>query len=98
MPNLKNSSISSTQLPNPHDLAYEIARRALGIELLDGENAARGGLPYVIRVSRPKTTKERLQLAAAARLLRIPVAILPHKCDSLDDWDRQCEELGLKAR
>jgi hypothetical protein len=42
-------------------------------------------LPYLIRVSDPPTRFERLQLAAA-RLTRSPVAIMPHKCKTIDEW------------
>lgn len=82
MPNSKSSSISSTQPPDPREIAAEIARRVLGATEADGDRA---GLPYVVRVERIHTPHERLQLAAA-RLLKLPVALLPHRCASVDEW------------
>ena len=41
-------------------------------------NAKDGG--YVVRLSDPPTTSERLQRSAAAA-----IAIMPHKC-SMDEW------------
>lgn len=59
-------------------MAAEIIRRV-------GEaNAATGG-GYVVRVSDPPTPQERLQLLAA-RLQRTPVAIMPHKCKTMEEW------------
>jgi len=40
---------------------------------------------YVIRLSNPPTASERLQLLAA-RLLRSPVAIMPTKCATSEEW------------
>ena len=57
----------------PHDLAAEVVRRA-GLE---------GG--YVVRVSDPPTPFEQLQLMSA-RLERRPVAIMPAKCATMDEW------------
>jgi hypothetical protein len=70
------------------DVAAEIVRRA--------------GRPYVIRLSDPPTPSERLQLTAA-RLMRWPVAIMPAKCRTIDEWlDRYApsdhpREKGLPA-
>jgi hypothetical protein len=36
-------------------------------------------MPYVVRVSNPITSFEKLQLAAA-RLARTPIVIMPHRC------------------
>jgi hypothetical protein len=38
--------------------------------------------PYVVRVSDPKTPEDRAAIAAAGR----PVAVLPHKCGSIEEW------------
>jgi hypothetical protein len=40
---------------------------------------------YVLRLARPPTFQERLQLMAA-RLQRRPVVIMPHKCATADEW------------
>lgn len=37
--------------------------------------------PYVIRVSDPRTPEDYTAIAAAAR----PVAVLPHKCGSIEE-------------
>ena len=58
------------------DIAIEIVRRA---------NAGHTIPPYVIRVSRPPTRGEQLQLLAA-RLERRPIVIMPHKCARVDEW------------
>lgn len=65
---------SRKQRPKPHDIAAEIIRRSA----VDG-----GG--HVVRVSKPPTWHERLQLLAA-RLERRPIVIMPHKCASSDEW------------
>jgi hypothetical protein len=62
--------------PSLHDAAAETIRRTLGPD---------GRPPYVIRLSDPPTPQERLQLAAA-RLQRTPVAIMPHKCETMENW------------
>jgi hypothetical protein len=38
--------------------------------------------PYVVRVSDPKTPKDYAAIASAGR----PVAVLPHKCGSVEEW------------
>jgi len=58
-----------------HDIAAEIIRRT----------AAADGSGYVVRLSRPPTLNERMQLFAAG-LERRPIVIMPHKCGSVDDW------------
>jgi hypothetical protein len=60
------------------DLAAEIIRRAA---VVDGNESAR----YVVRLSDPPTAGERLQLAAS-RILRRPIAIMPAKCLTIDQW------------
>ena len=72
----------SVQLPSPRELALEIARRAA---VRAGRPHSPGIMPYVVRVSNPITAFEKLQLAAA-RLARTPVAIMPHRCPTMDEW------------
>ena len=60
------------------DIAAEIIRRASG----NGDNSMTA---YVLRVARPPTFQERLQLMAA-RLQRRPVVIMAHKCGTVDEW------------
>jgi len=62
--------------PSPRDIANEVVRRAAGA---DGTKAC------VVRLSDPPTPTERLQLLAA-RLERRPIAIMPQKCASVDEW------------
>jgi hypothetical protein len=38
--------------------------------------------PCVVRVSDPKTPEDRAAIAAAGG----PVAVLPHKCGSVEEW------------
>jgi len=61
--------------PKAHDIAAEIIRRA----------AVPAGAGYVVRLSHPPTDHEQLQLMAA-RLERRPIAIMPHKCATFDEW------------
>jgi hypothetical protein len=58
------------------DLAAEIVRRAV-----DGRPDKT--LPYVVSLSDPPTPKEQL-LLAACRLMGRPVAIMPAKCDTME--------------
>jgi hypothetical protein len=60
------------------DIAAEIIRRAAG----DGDNSMSA---YVLRLARPPTFQERLQLMAA-RLQRRPIVIMAHKCGTVDEW------------
>jgi hypothetical protein len=61
------------------DIAAEIIRRT----------GTKDGHPrYVIRLSKPPTVAERLQLMAA-RLERRPIVIMPHKCASAEEWMQQ---------
>ena len=66
----------------PRELALEIVRRA---RARAGHAEGFDGIPYVVRLSDPVTASERLQLAAA-RLLRTPIAIMPHRCKTTDEW------------
>jgi hypothetical protein len=59
---------------SPADIAAEIMRRAGG--------------RYVVHLSEPPTPLERLQLMAA-RLQGTPIAIMPHPCKTLEEWDRR---------
>jgi hypothetical protein len=63
-------------------LAREVARRVTGQARL-----------YVVRISDPMTARERLQLAAA-RLQRSPVAIMPHRCATADEWFARYADRG----
>jgi hypothetical protein len=62
---------------NPRDLATEIIRRTAA--------AAGNDYSYVVHLSDPPKACERLQLAAA-RILRRPIAIMPAKCLTVEDW------------
>jgi hypothetical protein len=42
-------------------------------------------IPYVVRLSNPPKPHERLQLAAS-RILRRPIAIMPAKCPTVEEW------------
>jgi len=52
-----------------------------GVALPDGSRCG----PYVLRLSNPPATHERLQLMAA-RLQRSPIAIMPPRCKTVDEW------------
>ena len=57
--------------PEPRDIAAEIIRRAAG--------------SYVVRLSDSPTVHERLQLLGA-RLEGRKIAIVPHKCETMEQW------------
>ena len=59
--------------PDARDITAEIIRRA----------ASEGR--YVVRLGKPPTFLEQLQLIAA-RLEGKSVAILPHQCKTTDEW------------
>jgi hypothetical protein len=63
------------------DLAAEIVRRAV-----DGRPDKT--LPYVVGLSEPPTPNEQL-LLAACRLTRQPIAIMPAKCDTVEEWGKR---------
>ena len=67
--------------PDAHALAAEIVRR------VTAANAETGG-GYVVRLNDPPTSTERLQLLAA-RLEGRPIAIMPHKCKTVDEWQER---------
>ena len=71
-------SRSRQQRPEPQDIAAEIIRRVTATNTQTG-----GG--YAVRLSKPPTPTERLQLIAA-RLERRPIVIMPHKCNSVEEW------------
>jgi hypothetical protein len=66
------------QTPSPRDIAAEIVRR------IASANAVGGG-GYVVRLSDPPTPLERL-LVLAAHLQRRPIVIMPHKCETVEEW------------
>ena len=69
----------------PRDLAAEIIRRARAVANPDGGDR----LPYVVRFSDPPTAQEQLQLAAC-QILGHPVAIMPAKCLTVEEWSERC--------
>ena len=71
--------------PSPRDIAAEIVRRVAEA------NASTGG-GYVVRLSKPPTARERMQLLAA-HLERRPIVIMPHKCRSMEEWLARYGEL-----
>ena len=73
--------------PTAHDLAAEIVRR------MTAANAENGG--YVVRLSRPPTLHERMQLMAA-QLERRPIVILPPKCANMEEWMRRYGAIDLR--
>ena len=77
----------SASRPSASDIAAEIVRRA---------NAGHTIPPYVIRLSRPPTQSEQLQLLAA-RLERRPVVIMPHKCATVQEWLERYGDLSQIA-
>ena len=78
------------RLPDPRDVALELARRIGSAQpVLDPAVRDRGELDvrrvYVVRAGNPPTQLERLQLRVA-RLQRSPFAIMPHPCKTMGDW------------
>jgi len=63
---------------DPQDIAAEIVRR------VTTANAETGG-GYVVRLSDPPTSAERLQ-PMGAQLERRPIVIMPHKCKTVEEW------------
>src|SRR5947209_1842349 len=64
-------------------VAAEIIRRAARLAHPGGEGD--DFVPYVVRLSNPPNPHEQLQLAAS-RILRRPIAIMPVKCLTVDEW------------
>ena len=48
--------------------------------------------PYVIRVSDPMTPADRAAIASAGR----PIAVLPHKCGTVEEWAARYTARELK--
>jgi hypothetical protein len=80
--------------PNAQDVAAEIIRR---VRAGSANSDSPGGLPYVVHISDPPTTEERLQLAAC-RLLRQPIVLVPGKCLSIEEWVEKYGEQGSADR
>jgi hypothetical protein len=76
---------------NALDLASEIIRR------VRAGTANSGALPYVVHLSEPPTAKERLQLVAC-RLMQQPVAIVPGKCLTIEEWVERYGRPGSAER
>jgi hypothetical protein len=49
----------------------------------------------VVRLSDPPTPTEQLQLLAA-RLERRPIAIMPHKCETVEEWIQRYGNLAQR--
>jgi hypothetical protein len=81
------TSRSPKRRPDAHDIASAIVERAMV------EYAGQRRLPYVIRVSDPPTAQERLQLLAV-RLQRSLVAIMSHRCETVEEGIARFESLG----
>lgn len=77
-----NDRAGATALPHLPAIAIELARRAA--ERV-GHPSEYSVVPYVIRVSKPLTALEKLQLKVAI-LLRSPIALVPHHCKTVDEW------------
>jgi hypothetical protein len=65
---------------DPRQVALEVARR---VAMRSGQTFS--GILYVVRLSDPPTRTEEL-LLAAVQLARMPIAIMPHKCATMDEW------------
>jgi hypothetical protein len=80
------------------NLSKEDAQRAAAVEVIRRE-ALRSGRTVrrvlsLIRVSNPVTGPEQL-LLAAVEVLEVPHAVVPHKCESVEEWIAHCRRLGL---
>lgn len=71
--------------PSLRDLAEEIVRRA---------SSEKGYCSYVVRLSDPPAATEQLQLVACGLLGR-PVAIMPAKALTVDEWVQSCSKSQL---
>jgi hypothetical protein len=79
----------------PRDLAAEIIRR---VRASTANSGSPDSLPYVVHLSEPPTTAERLQLAAC-RLMRQPIVIVPGKCLTAEEWvQRYASRSGMRSR
>ena len=79
---MEQLELQMTKQPGPHDVAIEAARR-----LAEQSGRPFHGALFVIRRSQPITRLERL-LIAAVYLARTPVAVVPQKCATIDEWLR----------
>jgi hypothetical protein len=91
---LNGLSRRSTELPSAREFAREIARR---VAARAGRLDAGEGVSYVVRLSNPITALDRLQLAAA-RLERTPVAIMPHRCKTPEEWLARYAQIGRQQK
>jgi hypothetical protein len=69
--------------PTAQGIAAEIIRRATGS--MDGGDRLTG---CIIRLARPPSVQEQLQLMAA-RLQGRPIVIMRHGCANMDEWLKQ---------
>ena len=76
---------------NAQDLAAEIIRR------VRAGTANSGALPYVVHLNEPPTAKERLQLVACP-LMQQPIAIVPGKCLTIEEWVEKYAKQGSADR
>ena len=53
-----------------------------------------GAVPYVVRVSDPRSPSERAELELARSEER-QIAALPHLCPSIDDWAAKCRTIHV---
>jgi hypothetical protein len=89
MPNSKESLRRSVRLPDPRDIALELARRAAPAKISRAAAPESDQTyPYVIHVSHPVTKLEELQLTMA-RVLGRPVAVMPHPCATAEEWTQR---------
>lgn len=68
------------------EIADEIVRRTIT------DKSGNEFVPYVVRLSEPATAQEQLQLLAC-RMLRQPIAIMPVKCSTVDEWIERFRQL-----
>jgi hypothetical protein len=79
----------------PRDLAAEIIRR---VRASTAKSDSPDSLPYVVHLSEPPTTEERLQLAAC-RLMQQPIVIVPGKCLTVEEWvQRYASKSGVLSQ
>ena len=79
----------------PRELAAEIIRR---VRASTANSDSANSLPYVIHLSDPPTTEERLQLAAC-RLMQQPIVVVPGKCLTVEEWvQRYASRSGVRGQ
>ena len=69
----------------PATTTAAIATRATKTLRIRRATGPDGSKAYVVRLSKPPTLPEQLQLLAA-RLERRPIVIMPHKSATVDEW------------